>query len=532
MNKFSIKRAEITEVKNVNEAVDLATTYKKQGRYVFFRGQVNASWKVVSSLARRQHSEMDDDYYKRIMRFFEFCKMTPELSHLMNSEHADETFSIMQHYGIPTHYIDFTRDPGIAAFFATDGENIAQGQYSSIICLKQEVIDSINLIFREKYKVKNPDIPDKFLLEIDVTHLWRLQAQKGVFLFMPDPNFEETYALDRIVFPYSGPVQSPSRDDIYPLRRSPLEILLDHYFDNERKLIRGKQVKEWFSELQKKNPDSTFYLESKDTLSSMKDNLKNEAKSCSSWMNPNIKKWHQSENTNWGELQTNIKFEISSEIFDQLPLIAKTQMKNQFLEQLQSERIPRNQLIGFEFSGNKSVVSDETANYLFKCLRKIWDGMRYLPFTDEEISSVLSSLTLIFINAHQFGIDAFVINPAQVKELYGSLLTEDYFQIELAGVTRGASSRALISRISIAHAFRQDLFNIVLDKHRKSVQFRYENAELILKLIPDPKWLYEFDQLRKLFVEEIIPTQVFLRSNRDDNPLFFSPVHVSVIGRP
>lgn len=36
----------------------------------------------------------------------------------------------------------------------------------------------------------------------------------------------------------------------------------------------------------------------------------------------------------------------------------------------------------------------------------------------------------------------------------------------------------------------------------------------------------------KLFVEVIIPTQVLLRSNIEDSPLFFSPVHISVTGRP
>jgi len=210
-------------------------------------------------------------------------------------------------------------------------------------------------------------------------------------------------------------------------------------------------------------------------------------------------------------------------------LIAKTQLQIQFQEQLQSGSITRNQLIGFEFSGNQSFIPEEAATYLFKCLRKIWDGMRYLPYTVEEISTTLSNLTLIFINAQQLGIN---VNSKEVQGLYESLLTEDYFVIEMAGLIRGASSKALVNPLSIAGNFRQDLIDIVLIGHRETVQFRHKNAKQILHMIPDPKWLFEFENLRELFVKEIIPTQAFLRSNREDNPQFFSPLHISVVSMP
>jgi len=288
---------QIIELKNVQEAVNLARTFKEQGKYVFFRGQFNSTWNVVSSLARWQHLEKDEDNYnRRIMRFYEFCKKTAELAYLCEKEHVDELVAIMQHYGIPTHYIDFTRDPSIAAFFASDGENAVSGQYSSIVCLEQKDIDIIDQISREVNIVGNLQSPENSLLEIEVTHLWRLQAQQGIFLFMPFSNFEESYsyALDRIVFPTAGIVQSPLRNEIYPSRKSPLESLLDHYFDNEQKLINNKRIKEWFSELQKKHPATTSYMEAKDNLSSMKDYLKKEAKPCQSWMDANIKIWQQS----------------------------------------------------------------------------------------------------------------------------------------------------------------------------------------------------------------------------------------------
>ena len=65
-------------------------------------------------------------------------------------------------------------------------------------------------------------------------------SQHGVFVYCPYDNLDGPYPLDRIVFPYRSP-SSVLRGLIYPDQRSPLESLLDYYFQQEA-IIAGDRV--------------------------------------------------------------------------------------------------------------------------------------------------------------------------------------------------------------------------------------------------------------------------------------------------
>jgi hypothetical protein len=60
-----------------------------------------------------------------------------------------------------------------------------------------------------------------------VPDLWRLEAQHGCFLFCPYDNVERLYDFDRIFFPNTHPLRGVRREDVYPERKSHLEVLLD-----------------------------------------------------------------------------------------------------------------------------------------------------------------------------------------------------------------------------------------------------------------------------------------------------------------
>src|SRR6516225_2128468 len=102
----------IHEVANIEEAVELGHELKEKGDYNWFRGQVQ-EWPPVSSLFRIQtigDSENEVRVYRRIDMFSNWAKNIRELQYLLEPEHIHDFCAILQHYGIPTHYIDFTTD--------------------------------------------------------------------------------------------------------------------------------------------------------------------------------------------------------------------------------------------------------------------------------------------------------------------------------------------------------------------------------------------------------------------------------------
>jgi hypothetical protein len=522
--------SQVFQVANVDEAIKLATQFKNERKYRYFRGQADASWKVISTYARKNFSqEQQLDHRKSLVRFFDFCESHDSLAYLLKAEYADHSFAIMQHYGMPTHYIDFTRDPAVAAFFATDGDNIKQGQSACIICLSQQNIDRVNSLF-DHARLNNSNLPGDFLIEIDVSNLWRLQAQQGVFLFLPDPGIEKYVTFDKIVFPYTGPVAHPPKEMIYPVRKSALEMLLDSYFDNEQKLVSGRLFKKLFEELSANNPNAS-YTEADDPLDTMHNNLKPGAKPHPSWTDNEKKKWRSRKTETWHDVQSPYCFELNAAIFNDDPLVACTRLCVQLETEMEKGALSRNHLVNFSLKGELD-FEEEVKRFLFHCMKVCWDGMRMLPYTDEEIATSLSNLALIFINAYQAGLKTRVYGSEDKTELYRYLLMEDHFMIEMAGRGRGDSSRAMVSRYYLSEAFREDLVNVVVQEHRKLCQFRYDNAKLVLQLILDPEWLFEFDKLKELFVKEIIPTQVYLRANNDKNPIFFTPVQLTALGLP
>jgi hypothetical protein len=80
----------------------------------------------------------------------------------------------------------------------------------------------------------NPELPKVKILRPDVPDLWRLQAQKGVFVRAMVP-LDQVYQLDRIVFPIGSASTQTSRSRIYPNRRSRLEDLIGRYLKRARR---------------------------------------------------------------------------------------------------------------------------------------------------------------------------------------------------------------------------------------------------------------------------------------------------------
>jgi hypothetical protein len=145
--------ATIYRASSVWEAIQMAKSFKKDGRYDWFRGQIKA-WPPTSTLHRIESAGEQRRImfaHSRIQRFENWCNATSGLENIASE--PDAPFAIAQHYGIATHLIDFTTDPGIAGFFACDSKQPPEsGSESCIYCLdsSEEIVGGLR--FRQLAK--------------------------------------------------------------------------------------------------------------------------------------------------------------------------------------------------------------------------------------------------------------------------------------------------------------------------------------------------------------------------------------------
>src|ERR1044072_6189909 len=172
----------VTTVASVQDAVELAQAYKAEGRYDWFRGQVR-DWMPLSSLRRLRDGndkEAIEQASTRFALFRAWLQDNAALSYLVHDEHIDEFFAVAQHYGIPTNYIDFTTEPAVAGFFAADTQAPPTDWVSCIYSLNTGELRQC-ASFVQAIEASEGTVLET--VEVNVTNLWRLQAQHGVFLF-------------------------------------------------------------------------------------------------------------------------------------------------------------------------------------------------------------------------------------------------------------------------------------------------------------------------------------------------------------
>jgi len=113
-----------------------------------FRGQADASWKLVSTLSRhigtagvcREAWPLQEE---RIRRIFE------RKSHLFLADPPQgdelEWLALMQHHGAPTRLLDFTWSPYVAALFALEHATTSAGVWAINLPLLWEIHDACRI---------------------------------------------------------------------------------------------------------------------------------------------------------------------------------------------------------------------------------------------------------------------------------------------------------------------------------------------------------------------------------------------------
>ena len=497
-------------VSGVQEAVELAQRLQQTGEFDWFRGQVH-SWPPYASLIRLQMANDEDrfkDHQFRLMLFMRWLQETPELAYLLEAQHTDDFFAILQHYGRATDLIDFTTDPTIAAFFACDVSTPAPGNESCIYCLNTERLKETASYVRRLEERKSAILD---AITIDVRNLWRLQAQRGVFV-RANYNWDVDYPLDRIVFPRSALPSYPTRDHVYPINKSALELALDRYFSLEgatyaaiesRKIIADAQARGQHASMAHWEHWSTGYYDKAFVA---------EPTVLPSWENSLLSGWHADPvETFHDTIGPTIK--IPLEATESPPAVGK-RVKYAIQQILRNKTDLREKTVEWTFP---EAPNDANATRLQEAFRAAWNGMRLLPYSDDEIANALGTISAL-VSA---GLERMSSNERAgkiIEAAFGPAMLVEFAHRD------GSGSRGWTAVKRLNDALRPDMASFIVPEHAS----RVDDPRELFKIIYNPARMFDFDRLRSAFADEIIPTQAVL----ERSPILFNPAQLLTFGLP
>lgn len=503
---------EIHHVATIDEAIELAEEFRKRGRYDLFRGQVREQWKPYTSLMRLLERDQAalPAVEQKVLRFCSWLSDTPGLSEIANDE--DSIIAIAQHYGIPTHYLDFTTDPAVAGFFAADTTMPDPEVESCIFCLDSEHLMSLwSAVRQDMVAAGLTEFPRLKICRPSVPNLWRLQAQYGVFLYAPT-NWDFHYPMDRIVFPYTGYPSFPTKGAIYPDRKSQLEILLDQFFDNEQKREGTAELRQLFEKLKRSGANAHWVNESQHPREPYHAKYV-----CGGILHPHPS-WEVS--SSWLAItdeshSTAADREVRLSLDTALgPIEIARRVSNGVRRALERDQTLRKHLVTWrsDFATPDTAVRPALANGL----KSLWDGLRTLPVKDDEIAAALGNWVALYVAQFDLAVDS-----RQQRLVFETVFGPSVF-VEF-GSHDGASSRGFASIAELSAARRSDLCELL----ENAALARVDDWGFLLQIITSPHHLFDFNLLARLFVTQLAPSQMVRTP-----PHFFSPARLGVFGLP
>lgn len=491
----------IHKVANVHEAIRLAEDLKGKGEQDWFRGQIQ-NWPLKSTYARL--SEDDQKILmNKIGRFEHWIKSTVGLESI--AANTDMLIAVAQHYGLPTNFVDFTTEPSVAGFFASHGV-AANNSVSCILCLNtRELAD-----FWDQFK-KYRQGPGPEFIRLSVPNLWRLEAQHGVFLFCPFANLEHIYDLDRIVFPFTGPIDKPPQSLIYPQRKSHLEILLDQFFMTEEMLKNEQAMREINSFRIIQFPSRQRQYQPELVRNGLPPRL-------ASWDQVKLALWNQVTSESFSAGQTSERLVLSIR-FNNNPLEHMVSFNQQIRAHLTSAPSTRQTLLSWVM--DDSSLQPEDSRQISAVLQRLWDGLRLLPYSNDQIAEGMACCAALALVWKKF-------RPEEREDMWRVIcqqLFPDTMEIEF-GSKDGSYSRAYVSQSAVLAAVRDDIEKFLNPRFTADL---VHSATGLLQAIWAPDRLFEYDRLSNLFAIRIAPVQVWMRQG---SAIFYSAARLNSLGLP
>jgi len=483
----------VYKVKNIEEAMQMANKFKSSGAYNLFRGQAQ-NWKLTSTRARLQETE-EQDAKEKMQRFMNFLTSDPEL--LKYREDIDWTFAVAQHYGLPTPYIDFSTSVEVAAYFATNSNANKQNVESVILCLSEVDFQEFIIHNHEPFEKGGAEPP--YVANVDVENLWRLQAQYGTFLYTPTIQIENLYSVDKIIFPYTAPYQGILEEDIYPKRKSELEIKLDRFFDSERNREGNKEFIDLF------NTENSTVI---DVSNCLNEKILKSPNLHESWTEERINEWQYPLKEKWSPTsEEQVVFAIIPSYDDPMDVI--NALWQQLKKLFSRDSFSKESILKFKITTEDPLKESVVVTMENKC-SLIWNGTRNLPYTVFEVLLIIAQ----YLALEQY--------RDRTGNIYG-LSEGKPITIEL-GDAYGNYARTKANATELRKAFRDDLKGVIIDDYDGPM-----TAEFLLS-VNKPQLVFDFERFKKLFIYQMMCYQMLLNYTDDFSCVFFSPTELATFG--
>ena len=457
----------IVRAAGVAQAVEVAAALRACGEAQWFRGQV-ADWPKLAPTYYRLDGQQREAAEQRIKRFSGWVQATLGLEDL--AANADKQIAVAQHYGIATTFLDFTTEPSVAGFFATDGGPPRDDIDSCIICLNLDEARHLWSSMAAAGKISAPE-----LLEIDVANLWRLEAQHGTFVWSPYDTLDGPYPLDRIVFPYTGAFEI-QRSWIYPERASPLERLLNAYFQEENIREGTRYVNEHVT-ASKWNRIRTvgepYVAES----------FIAPPRPHGSWAEDVIAEWLKLEREHWRDSLA------GPDVGLRVDVRAKPRDTHKGVTEAVSAALSRTPGLRdaaphwlVEAGGTRKGLDGA----LMTALQHVWDGMARLPYSDEQLATTMGTTA------------AFVVARAAVagdRDKAAEHMLAHPLKVELGGLGTNVHAFAWADEASLREALRDDFAALLVADVRDRILAR---TGTILWTARNPRLLFDLARLTDL----------------------------------
>jgi hypothetical protein len=504
----------VYQASSISEALQIAEEFRHSGGANWFRGQTR-NWPLLSSLGRRNESGREDAI-QRINTFHTWLKGVSELRPI--AKHVDATLAVAQHYGIPTNLIDFSTDPRVAAFFAAHDPPAARSNNDRgcIICLNTQELAE----FWKAVSATRPELPEPRQVFVDIPELWRIQAQQGAFLYYPyDEGFErDWFGFDRIIFPLDEQpddlTQFIPEEDIYPPQKSDLEILLDQYFMLER-MTQGQIA------LGSKLGSSVNVIR----YESLSDGIEAQCFGPAglppheSWNPSQIKPWIDPTPERWVALSSTPEIPVNWPVN-----IAPTGLTGSIAKQFeiamaQDRQIRKSpvrwRMLGLPIGGHEAIE---------KSLSLLWDGLRRWPYSDVDVAVGMATAVRFGILVCQNPQARYVSNEADsiAIQCLGSAV-----EVETA-MDDNSYSRGYASVEELFLAVRPDFSKYLADEWRS----RITTIHAILQVATNPRHVFDFEALTRVFTRQIAPTEVVLRGAETGKARIYNPARIMRLGLP
>jgi len=182
---------------------------------------------------------------------------------------------------------------------------------------------------------------------------------------------------------------------------------------------------------------------------------------------------------------------------------------------LKSEPSVRFKAVDWTFEGMPASLSAEKMNAWF---RSAWNGMRRLPYSDEDIAQAFGSIVALGVADFGPAIDP-KVNEERFSNSFGSSLNVGFSYEDNSG-SKGCTSRA-----AIGACLRADIADLPDPEHRHRAAGKIEE---LFKVVYNPALVCDFERFLDVFAHEIIPAQVLL----ERSSTLFNPARVKIFGNP